>query len=765
MSRIGVAYRPWLPRSAGELTLEVGQHVAVITDAAGGWFDGVDASGRRGYFPMDCVGVVESGRRVERVPAPHAGARSALIDDAVAEELAVASPYAASLSSQPRRSASGLSPKTRRYQVEWEGTVDVPESGFTANEMIDVTSPSGDRVIIVVPERAGPGTQLRLSLDPASDAPRCTVVRRGQRAAAQTRLDVAWTHNATVRVPVDGFASSTIEVTSPSGDAVSIAVPRFATPGQKLRFEMDSSAGAWGAPESVRVKPVSAQQAAAGAEERPVLTDLPNDPHMAPSVVRPEELPELASLAAQLGTFGGLTDGGARDMGMIEYTLHNLATSSDPIHGVDVLQFVETLSNMYTGVDQQSIRSFWTSFFSACVAFKPVVTFDALWWTCVAVVLSEPTTPLQVRTATEWIAMHYSTDKHNRMVGARAILELHRALRTPHSTVLLGDDASDDAVVSRAADLASSEDTFNTWINSMGGEPDARALPEHVRADESASAPTLGPQQMGGEPDARALPEHVRADESASAPTLGPQQDIAMATTPPMVEPPAVLGAALASAPAPGPEQTLPMAPTPPTVGPTAIPSTGPAPMPNDEGPIVDKDALVIAMGLDWKAYLRASDELKADEEIVVVALEDSNGEAMAFVPDSLKHDLNFLKEEILHVPLAVKHLDADWLAAHDPEHEVIIKAVSQDGLLLQFAGAAAQSDKEVVLDALSHAGIALQYASVDLRAKRDVVMEAVAMDGLALQYASADLQADAEVVATAVEQNSAAKQFSTIPK
>ena len=60
-------------------------------------------------------------------------------------------------------------------------------------------------------------------------------------------------------------------------------------------------------------------------------------------------------------------------------------------------------------------------------------------------------------------------------------------------------------------------------------------------------------------------------------------------------------------------------------------------------------------------------------------------------------------------------------------------------------------SDREVVLAAVQEWGLELQFASAALRADREVVLAAVQRDGLALEHASAELKADREVVLAAV--------------
>ena len=73
------------------------------------------------------------------------------------------------------------------------------------------------------------------------------------------------------------------------------------------------------------------------------------------------------------------------------------------------------------------------------------------------------------------------------------------------------------------------------------------------------------------------------------------------------------------------------------------------------------------------------------------------------------------------------------------------------------------EADKEVVLAAVQQDGLALQFASEDLRADREVVLAAVQQHGLALQYASAELRADREVVLAAVQQNGEALRLAPL--
>merc|ERR1712087_237377 len=60
---------------------------------------------------------------------------------------------------------------------------------------------------------------------------------------------------------------------------------------------------------------------------------------------------------------------------------------------------------------------------------------------------------------------------------------------------------------------------------------------------------------------------------------------------------------------------------------------------------------------------------------------------------------------------------------------------------------------KDVVLAAVSQNGMALQYASEDLRADPEVVLAAIAQNGNAMMYAARHFQADRDFVRTAVGQ------------
>merc|ERR1712166_866286 len=65
------------------------------------------------------------------------------------------------------------------------------------------------------------------------------------------------------------------------------------------------------------------------------------------------------------------------------------------------------------------------------------------------------------------------------------------------------------------------------------------------------------------------------------------------------------------------------------------------------------------------------------------------------------------------------------------------------------------KSDRVVVMKAVENDAMALQFAGDELKSDRMVVMKAVELDAMALQFASDELKGDQEIVIKAVKLNS----------
>ena len=113
--------------------------------------------------------------------------------------------------------------------------------------------------------------------------------------------------------------------------------------------------------------------------------------------------------------------------------------------------------------------------------------------------------------------------------------------------------------------------------------------------------------------------------------------------------------------------------------------------------------------------------------------------------------------------PAARVGADVDTVPASDllkADRQVVLAAVTQDGLALRFASDLLKDDREVVLAAVTQNGLALTFASDSLKAESYVVFTAVTQNGAALKECK--LKANREIVKAAVKQNGAALQFAS---
>lgn len=89
--------------------------------------------------------------------------------------------------------------------------------------------------------------------------------------------------------------------------------------------------------------------------------------------------------------------------------------------------------------------------------------------------------------------------------------------------------------------------------------------------------------------------------------------------------------------------------------------------------------------------------------------------------------------------------------ASLQKERAFLLKALAQQGLLLEFLSEECKDDVELVDKAVENNGLALGYASSALQNKKETVLKAVKNTGAALLLTSKDLQNDKEVVRQAL--------------
>jgi hypothetical protein len=153
------------------------------------------------------------------------------------------------------------------------------------------------------------------------------------------------------------------------------------------------------------------------------------------------------------------------------------------------------------------------------------------------------------------------------------------------------------------------------------------------------------------------------------------------------------------------------------------------------------------------RALLFASDELKGDREVVLVAVADHPA-VLEFVSEELKSD-----REVVLVAVSAGHYgDVLCYASEEmkADREVVMAAVQAHGDCLEEASVELKADREVVLAAVTSSGDALEFASKELKSDREIVLVAVSAGhyGAVLCYASDELKADLEVVMAAVQSN-----------
>ena len=74
-------------------------------------------------------------------------------------------------------------------------------------------------------------------------------------------------------------------------------------------------------------------------------------------------------------------------------------------------------------------------------------------------------------------------------------------------------------------------------------------------------------------------------------------------------------------------------------------------------------------------------------------------------------------------------------------DREIVLAAVKQNGLALDYAAVALQANREIVLVAVKQNGLALEYAAVELRADHGIVLAAVLENEESLQHASEEIR------------------------
>ena len=164
-----------------------------------------------------------------------------------------------------------------------------------------------------------------------------------------------------------------------------------------------------------------------------------------------------------------------------------------------------------------------------------------------------------------------------------------------------------------------------------------------------------------------------------------------------------------------------------------------------------DRALVAFAVGLDPDCLEDASESLRNDKEIVLLAVCHDTGDRSAvlkWASSSLRND-----RDVVLAGLANEdggHTCLEYVSEElRKDKELVLFAMRQGGWL-QFVPFF-QNDRDVVLAAVRSCGVSLEFASEALQNDKDIVLAAMQENGYGLQYASEALRDDEEIVSAAV--------------
>jgi len=149
-----------------------------------------------------------------------------------------------------------------------------------------------------------------------------------------------------------------------------------------------------------------------------------------------------------------------------------------------------------------------------------------------------------------------------------------------------------------------------------------------------------------------------------------------------------------------------------------------------------EKSDVIEKVSKYWYALKEQKEVWRADKDVLLAAVQN-DGLALQFGVPKLRGDRDIVLQ-------AVRQKGTALGSASDElrnDVEIVLEAVKQDGWALQCASEEMKATKDIVIEAVRQKGGALNHASEELRGDRDVVLEAVRNDGWSLEYASTELK------------------------
>lgn len=169
------------------------------------------------------------------------------------------------------------------------------------------------------------------------------------------------------------------------------------------------------------------------------------------------------------------------------------------------------------------------------------------------------------------------------------------------------------------------------------------------------------------------------------------------------------------------------------------------------------KWALWVAMTLDGRMIMYASDRLKSDLDTVLRAVR-RNGSSLEYVSDDLKQKMDVVLAAVRQYADSLQHASNQMKS--DPT--IVLAAIRSDVDSFEFADDRLKDDPQFVMEAVSINTESLRYATDSVKNNREVILTAVERDGNSLQHASESMKADRAIVLQAVSVDAEALQYAS---
>jgi hypothetical protein len=162
-------------------------------------------------------------------------------------------------------------------------------------------------------------------------------------------------------------------------------------------------------------------------------------------------------------------------------------------------------------------------------------------------------------------------------------------------------------------------------------------------------------------------------------------------------------------------------------------------------GPLAQKDRNFVELALkeNGDTLSCASDAIRSDKNLVLVAVASEYGNAIRYASATLRDDPDLASAAVSNTKEALEYVSERL--RNDPR--VVLAAVDKDGTVLKHASKRLRSDPSVVRAAVASDGAALEFASTAIKNNKDIVKVAVTTSGgYAFMHASKELQRDPEI-------------------